>query len=133
MLIITDTTASLLTFVYVFLAFKVIALRRTEKIALGDGGVQKLQAAIRAHGNFSEYVPLSLVLMALLELDHFASIALMVVALALVLGRVLHSVSVLSNPQRFKFRVLGMQLTFATLVSLAVFNLFPLWKLAMGS
>ncbi len=133
MLIITATTASLLTFVYVFLAFKVIALRRTEKIALGDGGVQKLQAAIRAHGNFSEYVPLSLVLMALLELDHFASIALMVVALALVLGRVLHAVSVLSNPQRFKFRVLGMQLTFATLVSLAVFNLFPLWKLAMGS
>jgi len=132
-LIITATTASLLTFVYVFLAFKVIALRRTEKIALGDGGVQKLQAAIRAHGNFSEYVPLSLVLMALLELDHFASIALMVVALALVLGRVLHAVSVLSNPQRFKFRVLGMQLTFATLVSLAVFNLFPLWKLAMGS
>ena len=133
MLIITDTTASLLTFVYVFLAFKVIALRRTEKIALGDGGVQKLQAAIRAHGNFSEYVPLSLVLMALLELDHFASTALMVVALALVLGRVLHAVSVLSNPQCFKFRVLGMQLTFATLVSLAVFNLFPLWKLAMGS
>ena len=133
MLIITATTASLLTFVYVFLAFKVIALRRTEKIALGDGGVQKLQAAIRAHGNFSEYVPLSLVLMALLELDHFASIALMVVALALVLGRVLHAVSVLSNPQRFKFRVLGMQLTFATLVSLALFNLFPLWKLAMGS
>jgi len=133
MLIITATTASLLTFVYVFLAFKVIALRRTEKIALGDGGVQKLQAAIRAHGNFSEYVPLSLVLMALLELDHFASTALMVVSLALVLGRVLHAVSVLSNPQRFKFRVLGMQLTFATLVSLAVFNLFPLWKLAMGS
>lgn len=132
-MIITATTASLLTFVYVFLAFKVIALRRTEKIALGDGGVQKLQAAIRAHGNFSEYVPLSLVLMALLELDHFASIALMVVALALVLGRVLHAVSVLSNPQRFKFRVLGMQLTFATLVSLALFNLFPLWKLAMGS
>lgn len=132
-MIITATTASLLTFVYVFLAFKVIALRRTEKIALGDGGVQKLQAAIRAHGNFSEYVPLSLVLMALLELDHFASTALMVVALALVLGRVLHAVSVLSNPQRFKFRVLGMQLTFATLVSLAVFNLFPLWKLAMGS
>ena len=92
MLIITATTASLLTFVYVFLAFKVIALRRTEKIALGDGGVQKLQAAIRAHGNFSEYVPLSLVLMALLELDHFASTALMVVALALVLGRVLHAV-----------------------------------------
>jgi len=133
MLIITATTASLLTFVYVFLAFKVIALRRTEKIALGDGGVQKLQAAIRAHGNFSEYVPLSLVLMALLELDHFASTALMVVALALVLGRVLHAVSVLSNPQRFKFRVLGMQLTFATLMSLALFNLFPLWKLAMGS
>ena len=132
-MIITATTASLLTFVYVFLAFKVIALRRTEKIALGDGGVQKLQAAIRAHGNFSEYVPLSLVLMALLELDHFASTALMVVSLALVLGRVLHAVSVLSNPQRFKFRVLGMQLTFATLVSLALFNLFPLWKLAMGS
>ncbi len=132
-MIITATTASLLTFVYVFLAFKVIALRRTEKIALGDGGVQNLQAAIRAHGNFSEYVPLSLVLMALLELDHFASTALMVVALALVLGRVLHAVSVLSNPQRFKFRVLGMQLTFATLVSLALFNLFPLWKLAMGS
>jgi len=133
MLTITATTASVLTFVYVFLTFKVISLRRTEKVALGDGGLQKLQAAVRAHGNFSEYVPLSLGLMALLELDHFSPWILMAVAVALVLGRVLHAVSVLSNPQKFKLRVLGMQLTFGTLVSLAVFNLLPLLKLAMGS
>jgi uncharacterized protein len=133
MLTITATTASTLTFVYVFLTFKVISLRRTEKVSLGDGGLDKLQAAVRAHGNFSEYVPLSLGLMALLEFDHFSPWILMLVALALVLGRVIHAVSVLSSPQRFKLRVLGMQLTFATLVSLALFNLFPLWKLAMGS
>jgi hypothetical protein len=133
MLPITAATASILTFVYVYLALQVISIRRNEKVSLGDGNHPRLQAAIRAHGNFVEYVPLSLGLMALLEMDHFSFWVLLALALALVLGRVCHAVAILSTPQRFRLRVRGMQLTFGTLVSLAILNLLPLLHLVTGS
>lgn len=129
MLPITAITASILTFFYVFLALRVISIRKSDKVSLGDGAQPRLQAAIRAHGNFAEYVPLTLGLIALLELDHFAWWILTLAAIALVTARVLHAVSIVSNPQRFALRVLSMQLTFGTLVSLAVLNLSNLIEL----
>lgn len=39
-----------------------LSLRRANKVALGAGGVNQLEGAIRAHENFVEYVPLGLIL-----------------------------------------------------------------------
>ena len=40
--------------------------RNRHKIGIGDGGDKALARKIRVHGNFVEYVPLGLLLMALL-------------------------------------------------------------------
>jgi uncharacterized membrane protein YecN with MAPEG domain len=57
---ITATTASALSVLYIRLAFGVIALRRKHGVRLGTGQHDDLEAAVRAHANFAEYVPLDL-------------------------------------------------------------------------
>ena len=58
------------------------------RVSLGDGGNPALQRAIRAHANFSEYVPFALVMLAILELSRFSIYALH--ALGMLLTRRLH-------------------------------------------
>jgi len=72
MLKITAIYAAILTFVYVKLTLNVINLRRQNEVSLGDGGRDDLQQAIRSHGNFAEYVPLGLILLGCLEVNHIS-------------------------------------------------------------
>lgn len=58
---------ALLSLVYSALALAVVGLRRKHSIPFGDGGNESLLRAIRAHGNFIEYVPLTALLVASLE------------------------------------------------------------------
>ena len=68
MLVTTAVFASILALMFIKLSLGVIALRRKNKVSLGAGGVDELERAMRAHGNFAEYVPLGLFLMGALEL-----------------------------------------------------------------
>ena len=54
--------AGLLGLLAVSLTVSVGRLRMQKKIYLGDGGDPEMLSAIRAHGNFMEYVPLCLAL-----------------------------------------------------------------------
>ncbi len=82
--------AGLLGLLAVSLTISVGHLRGKKKISLGDGGDPELQAAIRAHGNFMEYVPLSLLVIYLAgDFVHFWTIA--VLSAALLVGRALHA------------------------------------------
>src|SRR4030095_12623538 len=54
--------AGLLGLLAVSLTLGVAHLRGKKKIFLGDGGDKEMLAAIRAHANFMEFVPLSLLL-----------------------------------------------------------------------
>jgi uncharacterized membrane protein YecN with MAPEG domain len=64
MLIVTSIIAAVLTAVFIRLSFNVIGLRRKNKVGLGSGGNEDLERAIRAQGNFAEYVPFGLILLA---------------------------------------------------------------------
>ena len=66
---ITPLYAGVVTLFFVFLSFRVIGGRRAARVALGDGGDRILLRRLRVHGNFAEYVPLAIVLMALAELQ----------------------------------------------------------------
>ena len=118
---ITSIYASLLTLFIVWLSLNVIRLRRSNKVRLGDGGHSNLQVAIRAHGNAVEYIPLSLVLLALLEFAHARAALIHAGGIAMLVGRVLHARGLLTETLRL--RVLGMQLTLLTLIALALANL----------
>ena len=88
---ITLFYAGLLTLVYLALSVQVVRLRRSLQVGLGTGGHEVLDRATRAHANFGEYVPLALLLIALLEAGTAAPVWLMhLLGLMLLFGRVMH-------------------------------------------
>lgn len=123
MLIVTSIFASLLAAIYIRLAFNVIHLRRKNKVPLGNGGFSDLEKAIRAHGNFSEYVPIALILMACLELNGAPWWLVTLFGITLAAGRGFHAIGIQQEPEHFENRIRGMRLTFNTLIALITTNL----------
>jgi len=92
---ITALYAALSGFLIIALAANVVRLRLAKKVSLGDGGHKDVSRAIRAHGNTIEYLPLALILMALLEINGGGSTALHSYGILLVGGRVVYSYGML--------------------------------------
>jgi len=123
MLLITSIIAAVLTIVFIGLSFAVIGLRRKNKVSLGSGGYEDLERAIRAQGNFAEYVPLGIILIACLELNGAPWWLIAIPGATLIIGRLIHAVGMNTPPPDFSKRVLGMKFTFYTLITLVVLNL----------
>jgi uncharacterized membrane protein YecN with MAPEG domain len=122
-LIVTSVIASVLTIIFVRLSFAVIGLRRKNKVGLGSGGHEDLERAIRAQGNFAEYVPFGIILIACLELNGAPWWLVIIPGITLIIGRLIHAKGINEPPPDFSKRVLGMKLTFMTLIGLVVMNL----------
>jgi len=123
MLLITSIIASVLTIIFIKLSFAVIGLRRKNKVGLGNGGHEDLERAIRAQGNFAEYVPFGIILIACLELNGAPWWLVVLPGITLIIGRLIHAVGINIPPPDFSKRILGMMLTFGTLITLVVLNL----------
>jgi uncharacterized membrane protein YecN with MAPEG domain len=130
MLIVTSIIAAVLTAVFIRLSFNVIGLRRKNKVGLGSGGNEDLERAIRAQGNFAEYVPFGLILLACLELNGAAWWLVAIPGITLIIGRLIHAIGINTPPPDFSKRILGMKFTFLTLMALVGLNLgWSLYKL----
>lgn len=130
MLLITSIIASLLTIIFIKLSFAVIGLRRKNKVGLGSGGYENLERAIRAQGNFAEYVPFGIILLACLELNGAPWWLVGILGIALIIGRLLHAKGINVPPPDFSKRVLGMKFTINTLIALIILNFaWSLYKL----
>ena len=126
----TSIIASVLTIIFVRLSFAVIRLRRKNKVGLGNGGHEELERAIRAQGNFAEYVPFGIILIACLEINGAPWWLVAVPGITLIAGRLIHARGINMPPPDFSQRVLGMKFTFNTLIALVVLNLaWTLYKL----
>ena len=112
MLLITSIIASVLTIIFIRLSFAVIGLRRKNKVGLGSGGHDDLERAIRAQGNFAEYVPFSIILIACLELNGAPWWLVVIPGIAMIIGRLIHIKGINTPPPDFSKRVLGMKFTF---------------------
>ena len=123
MLLVTSVIASLLTIIFVKLSFAVIGLRRKNKVGLGSGDNEDLERAIRAQGNFAEYAPFGIILVACLELNGAPWCLVAIPGIALIIGRLIHAKGMNIPPPDFSQRVLGMKFTFGTLIALIAFNL----------
>ena len=115
--------AALLAFVLVVLSIRVVGVRRSRRISLGDGNDADLRGRIRAHGNFIEYTPMALLLMAFAEAQGGPYWLIHAMGLALLAGRLAHAVAVSPVQQIMPLRVTGVLLTFAVLVIGAIINL----------
>ncbi len=120
---ITAFYASLLALLFVGLSFNVIRLRFKLKVGVGDGGERALIKAIRIHGNFSEYMPLALILLAGYELSGADSFWLHMFGSVLVIGRVLHALGLSKSIGTSKARFLGTITMFIVLLMLAIANI----------
>ncbi|MCF2858781.1 MAPEG family protein [Pseudoalteromonas sp. SMS1] len=118
----TGLFAAICTLFYIKLSLDVIKLRRRYKVGIGDAGHKDLITAIRTHANFIEYTPLAVILIFILEYQNVSPIWLGTFASAFLIGRVLHALALTNG--YIQTRVIGMLMTFLTLIGLALFNGF---------
>jgi uncharacterized protein len=115
-MMVTALYASLLAVIFVGMSLHVIRNRWRAGKSLGDGGDKGLRAAIRAHGNFAEYVPFSLVMMGLVEGGGGPDALVHGLGIAVVLSRALHAWGLMGHRGPNKARSIGMTLTFGVLL-----------------
>ena len=111
---ITAVFAALFALMLVALSMRVARMRIRKRVSLGDGGDKELGAAIRIQGNFIEYVPMALALMAVLEWSGTRSWAVYAFGALLLTARVSHALGLYSRV--FPARVFGIITTWALLV-----------------
>jgi uncharacterized membrane protein YecN with MAPEG domain len=117
---ITAFYASILGLIFAVLSAWVIAGRFKLQILHGDGGVDAMNRRMRAHGNFAEYVPLTLLLLGLLEASGGSRTIVRVLLIVLTVARAIHPFGMMAPPnsvQQYAFRATSV---IATLTILGV-------------
>jgi uncharacterized membrane protein YecN with MAPEG domain len=115
MLKVIPIYAALLAFFYVYLSARTIGVRRKAKISIGDGGDDEMLRAMRMHANFAEYAPITLILLAFVDLQGGPIWLLHSLGVLFVLARLSHAYGISSIQAPGKFRVAGMVGTFTTI------------------
>jgi uncharacterized membrane protein YecN with MAPEG domain len=114
--VITPAYAAILALIFVALSVRTLLLRRKKGIAIGTADDPELTRAMRAHGNFAEYVPISLLLLFFLESRTGNLILIHALCTALVIGRLVHAYGVSQINENYRYRVAGMFLTFGVII-----------------
>jgi uncharacterized membrane protein YecN with MAPEG domain len=113
--LVTPLYAALAAVILIVLSLRVIGMRRSRRVAIGDGADEEVARRIRAHGNFAEYTPLALLLILLLELGGAPAWQLHLLGAALILGRIVYAWSLTAHSGNG--RLIGMTLTFFVLAA----------------
>lgn len=120
MIPITALYGGLLTLLFLFLTGYVIAGRGKYKLSLGDGGDPDMIGRIRAHGNFVEFVPLALILLAILELNAAPALLLHGLGATLLVARILHGFGLTQTKTTNKARFYGALFTLLMMLAAAM-------------
>ncbi|MGZ9109207.1 MAG: MAPEG family protein [Micavibrio sp.] len=121
---ITPIYAAVLTVLLVVLMLRVVRLRWTHKVGLGDGGVAELRQAIRVHGNLVETGLWALLLLFMMEWSGVQPVWLHVYGIALVVARFLHAWGVTHSPDASFGRTAGTVITAVLLLTGAAVSLW---------
>jgi hypothetical protein len=122
----TALFAGLLGLMKVGLGLRVSLQRASRGISLGDQDDDTMRRRIRAHGNFSENVPMALILLMLIEMLHASELTIFVLGAVLLAGRLLHWLGLSGNAEAFN-RVTGMIMTWGVII---IASLFAIWLYA---
>lgn len=114
---VTTLYIGLLGLIYAALAFYTISGRFKYRIDLGHGDNEDMLRRVRAHGNFAEYVPITLVLILFAELEGTPEVFVHIMGSVLVVGRLMHAAK-LSNLVNVPYgRETGMILTLLVIIA----------------
>ena len=119
-MLVTPIYAAIFGFVFVALSVRTLLLRRRLGVGIGDGEMPILKRAVRVHSNYAEYVPLSLILLYFLEIQVGASLWMNVLCSVLLIGRITHAFGVSQVEENYRYRVIGMALTFTVIICAAL-------------
>ena len=116
----------ILLFIFIALSFNAAFIRRKSGLAVGEGDNETLLRAVRAHGNFTEFTPMFLI--SLFLIDHISKNCeyVLVIGSGFILGRIFHALSMFLK--KGLLRVAGMMLTFIPLISNFVYLIIKLIK-----
>ncbi len=120
-MLITLVSASLLGLLLVYLSIGVTNARGRKNS--GDCDEDTLQNAIRAHGNFTEYAPMALILIGLLEYTGANVYLTIGISAAFVVGRFMHGLTFGKFEGANPFRYWGTVLTFLSILVAAIAGL----------
>ncbi len=123
-LTITAIYASLAGLLLLVLSFRVVRSRRKLSVGLGDGGQESLLRAQRAQANFTEYVPIALILLAVAESQGLSAWLLHTAGAVLLLARLLHAWGLSQSSGRSFGRYWGTLLTWMVILALSLANVF---------
>jgi uncharacterized membrane protein YecN with MAPEG domain len=122
-LVYTPIFAALVAFLLLTLWTRVILYRRANRVSLGDAGDPVLLRLMRAQSNCTEYAPIALLLLLVLELQGWSGVTLAALGLMLVAGRLIHAYGFSGTPEKLNMRIAGMALTLTMVAVSATFAL----------
>lgn len=126
---ITSLLAGLFGLMLLVLSILVIRARLAARVAIGLGEDIRLLRASRAQGNFLEYAPMILILLALLEASGAGAVLLYALGGLALVGRVAHAMGISREPENLRLRQFGMAQTFT---ALALASMFLLTRVLFG-
>jgi uncharacterized membrane protein YecN with MAPEG domain len=114
---ITPFYAGIFGLMLVVLSWRIMKMRARLDVMVGDGGERDLNVAVRTQGNFIEYVPMALLLMAFCEMEGWSAIVINALGLLLLAGRLAHVHGMNQKNAAGKGRRLGAKMTFAVIIA----------------
>ena len=88
---ITMLSAAIIGLLLLKLSYQCVQIRIQKKILLGDDGETDMYHAMRVQANLTEYAPVGLIIVGLLEYSQAHQWVLLTAAGLLILGRVMHA------------------------------------------
>jgi len=111
---------AILLFIFIALSFNAAFTRRKSGLAVGEGDNETLLRAVRAHGNFTEFTPMFLI--SLIVVDQLSKNCdyVGILGLLFIIGRISHALSMFLK--KGILRVIGMMLTLIPLISNLIYS-----------
>lgn len=116
--------AGLCVLLLMYLAWRVVQLRRLHKIGIGDGGNADLLQRIRVHANAVEYMPMLFLLLGGMELNGYPQWLIHAFGAAIFLSRCAHAWGLSHQKGVSKGRMSGMLVTFLLMLSMALISIY---------
>ena len=126
---ITAAYAAIFGLMMIILSALVVRQRFKQRVTLMDGGKLVVRQAMRIHGNFTEYVPLALVLVAFVELGGAMMWLVHLLGGGLLAGRLLHATGLKASKGPTVGRISGMLLTYSVF---AISSVWLIWTITTG-
>jgi uncharacterized protein len=121
--IITTFYASLLGLIAAFLTIQVIVKRVRLRVESGDGGKPAMAQAIRAHGNFAEHVPFTLLLLACVESIGGVPLIIHILGMLMIIARCLSAFGLSRSLDPSLPRQAGASITILVIIITSVYGL----------